>query len=138
MKETVKAMVFGTFDNIHLGHMNLITQAKRYANYIIAVVARDDTVEKIKGRTPKNNEKVRLEHVRTIKAVDKVVLGNLSDYYGVIEEYNPNYICLGYDQESSITKNIEEELKKRYLKAKVIRLRSYRPDLYKSSKVKDL
>lgn len=128
-------MVFGSFDRIHLGHMYLFTQAKKYGDYLIAVVARDETVKKVKGKLPKNNEKKRLENLKTIKIVDKAVLGNLKDKFLVIEEYMPSYICLGYDQESFITKKLEEEMKKRHIKVKIIRLRPYLPDVYKSSKM---
>lgn len=128
-------MVFGTFNRIHPGHMHLFTQAKKYGDYLIAVAGRDETVKKIKGKLPKNNEKKRLENLKTIKIVDKAVLGNLKDQFLVIEEYLPTYICLGYDQESFITKKLEEEMKKRHIKVKIIRLRPYMSDVYKSSRM---
>jgi len=131
-----KVMVFGTFDTIHPGHLHLFRQAKRYGDYLVVVVARDETVKKVKRKFPKNNEKKRLENLKTLNIVDKAVLGSLSDPYLAIDEYMPKYICIGYDQESFITKNLERELEKRYIKAKIIRLRAFVPDVYKSSKLR--
>ena len=57
-----KVMVFGTFDILHPGHLNFFKQAREFGNFLIAVIARDKTVLKIKGRLPKNNEKKRLKN----------------------------------------------------------------------------
>lgn len=130
-----KVMVFGTFDKLHPGHLYLFREAKRFGDFLIAVVARDETVKKVKGKMPGKNERKRLENLKTISQINKVVLGNLTDQYLVIEDYNPDFICLGYDQHSFITENLKNEIEKRKLKAKIIRLRSYKPDIYKSSKL---
>ena len=45
-------------------------------------------------------------------------------------------ICLGYDQKVD-KQQIEDELKKQQIKADVIRVGSYMPNLYKSSKLKN-
>lgn len=41
-------MAFGTFDVFHPGHEYYLTQAKKYGDILIVVVARDKTVEKVK------------------------------------------------------------------------------------------
>ena len=128
-------MVFGTFDKLHPGHLYLFREAKKFGDFLIAVVARDETVKKVKGKMPEKNERKRLENLKTISQINKVVLGNLTDQYLVLEDYNPDFICLGYDQHSFITENLKNEIEKRKLKAKIIRLRSYKPDIYKSSKL---
>jgi FAD synthetase len=130
-----KVMVFGTFDILHKGHLNFFKQAKRYGNYLIAVIARDKTVKKIKGKKPKNYEMFRLLNIALTKDVKVAVLGNLKDPYKIIQEYKPKVICLGYDQ-YSYTEKLEEELKKRRLKIKIVRLKPYKKHIYKSSKIK--
>jgi len=131
----VTVMVFGSFDVMHPGHLNFLRQAKSYGDKLIAVVARDSTIEKIKNFTPKYSERDRLEHIRDMPMVDKGVLGYEKDPYEIIEELYPDIICLGYDQ-NSYSDNLRQELEKREMKIKMIRLSPYRPDLYKSSKLK--
>jgi len=130
-----RVMVFGTFDILHKGHLNFFKQAKKHGDILIAVAARDKTVKKIKGKKPVNKEIKRLLNVSMVKDVNLAVIGNIDNPYKIIEEYNPNIICLGYDQKS-FTEKLKEELKKRKLKAKIIRLKAYKPDVYKSSKMK--
>ena len=49
-----KIIVFGTFDILHKGHLNLFKQAKQHGDYLMAVIARDKNVKKAKGKFPKN------------------------------------------------------------------------------------
>ena len=46
-----RVLVFGTFDLLHQGHRYFLTQARRFGDTLIAVVARDEFVEERKGRT---------------------------------------------------------------------------------------
>lgn len=130
-----KVMVFGTFDVLHKGHLNFFKQAKKYGDYLIVAVARDDIVKKVKGKKPKHNEKQRLNKIQKLDIVDKAVLGMKKDKYKNIEKYKPDIICLGYDQ-TAFTDKLKQELKKRKLKTKIIRLKPYKPHKYKSSKLK--
>ena len=123
-------MIFGTFDILHKGHLNLFDQARKHGDFLIAVIARDRTVVKVKNREPKHNEKERLENIS--EHVDKAVLGNLKDKFSAIKKYKPDVICLGYDQ-VAFTENIENKLKELKLKTKVTRLKAHKPYLYKSS-----
>lgn len=132
---TKKVMVFGTFDLLHDGHVNMFEQAKRHGDFLIAVVARDSTVEVVKQHKTLFDENQRLNAVKSIKLVDLAVLGSLGDKYAVIEEHKPDVICLGYDQDS-FTKLLTEELNKRNLFSKIIRLEPYKEDVFKSSKLK--
>ena len=96
-------MVAGSFDILHLGHINFFKMAKSLCKdcKLIVVVARDSTIRKIKGREPIFNEKERLELVRSIKFVDDAVLGNEVDggsIFDIIKEIKPSVIALGYDQ----------------------------------------
>lgn len=126
-----KIMVFGTFDLLHKGHLNMFEQAKKQGDLII-VVARDDTVKKVKARKPKYSEKIRQKR---LKKYGKAILGYKTDKYKIIEKYKPDIIGLGYDQDS-FTKDLRKQLKKRKLKIKIIRLKSYKPHKYKSSLLK--
>ena len=123
-----KVMVFGTFDILHQGHLDLFRQAREHGDFLIAVVARDRTVEEVKGEGPEHDEKERLAEVA--KHVDKAVLGHLGSKHQVIEEEKPDVLCLGYDQEA-FTKDLEK------FDIPIIRLNPFAPETYKSSKLKN-
>ncbi|OGF20367.1 hypothetical protein A2Y83_05370 [Candidatus Falkowbacteria bacterium RBG_13_39_14] len=145
-------IIFGTFDIFHKGHINFIEQARAYGDsicspplqggvrggiekkltksYLIAVIARDKTVLKIKGALPRNNEKSRLNNLRDSGLVDKTILGSLRDKYAAIRQYKPDIICLGYDQNRFVDKL---PLLYKEWPGEVIRLKPYKPHIYKSS-----
>ncbi len=133
-KSSKKILLFGCFDLIHKGHLNLFEQANKHGQ-IIVVIARDKTIKKIKTKPPKHKEKQRLKHLKKIKTISKVYLGNTGNKYKIIKKINPDIICLGYDQKIYV-KDLKKELNKRKLKIKVIRLKPYKPHKYKSSKLK--
>jgi len=132
-KNMKTAMAFGTFDILHPGHINFLKQAKIYGNLIV-IIARDRTVKQVKGKLPKDNEKQRLKAVLSLNLADIAVIGSLGNKYAVIKKYRPDIICLGYDQLHFIDR-LDDEIKNLNLKTKIIRLKSYKPTVYKSSKL---
>ena len=127
-----KVLVFGTFDGLHPGHIDFLEQAKKQGDYLIAVVARDSTVLEVKRRLPKRNETERLENLKKSGLVNEAGLGSESGRYRVIDQIKPDVIALGYDQEA-FTKDLPAALKKAGLTAKIVRLKSYQPELYHSA-----
>ena len=127
-----KVMVFGTFDGLHPGHENFLEQAKEHGDYLIAVVARDKTVEKVKNRRPDYSEVERRSMVWQNPNVDAAVLGKYRDKMEIVAEHRPDVICLGYDQEHFV-ENLDLELKAMGLDCQVIRLKPYKPEIYKTS-----
>jgi len=125
-----KVMAFGTFDIFHKGHESYLKQAKGLGDYLIVVIGRDKNVKIIKGKLPKNSENVRLKRVRESGLAEKVILGNLRDKYAVIRKHKPDIIALGYDQRSFV-----EGLAKKFKKIKIVRLKPFKPSIYKSSKL---
>lgn len=128
-----KVIVFGTFDIIHPGHINMFKQAKEYGDYLVAVVARDKISCDVKGKLPKNNENARLENIKKLNVADKARLGCLDDKYQVIREEKPDVIALGYDQRAFVDK-LEEAMDDH---ARIVRLGPYKPEIYKSSKLSE-
>ncbi len=133
-----KVMVFGTFDIFHKGHEDFFRQAREFGGYLIVVIARDENVFKIKGNLPDNTEINRQNEISKSEFADEAVLGNLNDRYEVIKKFKPDAICLGYDQKVLI-----EELEKKLIEfdlgsTKLMRLNSYFPKIYKSSKLREL
>jgi cytidyltransferase-like protein len=131
-----KVLVFGTFDIFHEGHRNFLKQARKHGDFLRVVVARDQTVKKVKGQNPFNSEQCRKEEIEKSALADDVVLGNLANKYAVIKQFRPDVICLGYDQQFFIDE-LEDKLKEIGLnKTKIIRLESHQPKIYKSSILK--
>ena len=130
-----KVLVFGSFDLIHEGHKYFFNEAKKLGDELIVVVARDSTIRKFKGHEPKFNEEERVLHIKNIENVDKIFLGYEGDKWKIIEEIKPDIIALGYDQ-NSYTKGLRKGMKERGLKVKIVRLKSHKPEKYKSSLLK--
>ena len=57
------------------------------------------------------------------------------DPYKIIKQEKPDIIALGYDQ-NSYTNDLEKKIEEFGLKIKIARLKPYKPEKYKSSKLK--
>jgi FAD synthetase len=123
------AMAFGTFDLLHKGHEHFLRQAAKYGDLIV-VVARSDVVMHLKGCKPLFSERKRLAAVKALGIASTVILGDKDYSLNVVRKYNPDIICLGYDQ-----KEFAAFLKKKGF-ANVMLLKPFKPHLYKSSLLK--
>jgi len=129
-------MVFGTFDNLHPGHLDYFRQARRFGEELIVVVARDKNVFKIKHHWPREKEAVRARKIKTaLKASGwkgKAVLGSLADQWLVLKKYRPDVIALGYDQKVNL-KQLKSAIAEFHFFCEVKRLRPFHAEKYKSS-----
>ena len=123
-------MIFGTFDGLHPGHEYFINSARDCGQKLTVVVARDQNARKFR--------KNLLQHEMTRKKLIKkrfrdvlVVLGDKIDPMKMVKKYRPDLICLGYDQIG-----FSAVLKKRFPRIPIKRLKSFHPEIYKSSKLK--
>ncbi|MFB6182354.1 MAG: adenylyltransferase/cytidyltransferase family protein [Candidatus Magasanikbacteria bacterium] len=128
-------MAFGTFDIFHIGHLKTLKQAKQLGDKLIVVIARDVNVRELKEKGPVHNEDERREIISNIEVVDKAVLGNKSDVYKVIKDYKPDTIALGYDQSHFVDK-LRDKLQEFGLDCNIERLKPYKKEKIKSSKIK--
>ena len=67
-------MAFGTFDVYHPGHAHYLQEAKSYGDQLVVVVARDDTVRAIKGKSPRNPQEDRRSILERESSADIVVI----------------------------------------------------------------
>ena len=63
----------GVFDMFHIGHLNIIKQAKEQCDYLVVGVSTDELVENYKHKKPVIPFEQRMEIVESIKYVDRVV-----------------------------------------------------------------
>ncbi len=131
-QEERKVLIFGTFDLLHAGHESMIAQARVLGNYIIAIIARDDTVRKIKGNPSYNNEKQRAKNLKNSGLVDKVIIGSSGNKYDIIRKIRPDVIALGYDQ-FAFTLGLEKLIIDEKMSTHIHRLKAFKPQMYKSS-----
>jgi glycerol-3-phosphate cytidylyltransferase len=87
----------GVFDLFHIGHLNILSNAKKYCDYLIVGVTTDEEVMRIKNRMPIIPFKERLKIVEAIKFVDKAVPENNEDKIMAWKEYQFNIIFKGDD-----------------------------------------
>ena len=97
MKKKGRVVVFGIYDGIHAGHRDFLRQAGAYGDELLAIVGRDESVVRLKGKTPIYLEKTRLELVAQEEWVGDVILGDEEpSSYRVLGELNPDVICSGH------------------------------------------
>ena len=64
----------GVYDLFHIGHLNLLHQAKELCEELIVGVNTDQLVNDYKHKTPVINERDRTAIIGELRCVDKVVL----------------------------------------------------------------
>ena len=116
-------MATGTFDLLHMGHIYYLKEAKKLGDILAVVVATDATVRKLK-HDPITPQEIRVNLIKELKIVDEAYLGHEQDMYAIVEEIKPDIIALGFDQIHDAD-TIKNELKKRKLNVKVVRLSKY-------------
>lgn len=126
----------GVFDLLHIGHVRFLEDAKKAGGAnakLVVIIAKDTTVERMKGRKPIMSEDQRLALVESLKVVDEAVMGFEGlDIGEVIDKIKPEVIALGWDQEEM------ENQVKAYSKAHkeaimVVRIRKYAQNALDSS-----
>lgn len=114
-----RVLATGTFDLLHPGHVYFLTQARALGDELFVIVARDSNVRhKQKPIVP---EVQRLEMIDALEMVNKALLGSEKDIFEPLKQIRPDIITLGYDQYFD-TNNLETEITKRGIFAKVVRI----------------
>lgn len=91
----------GAFDLFHIGHLNILRQAKAHCDYLIAGVVSDERLIETKGRAPIVPLAERMEIVSHISYVDQVYAETLPDKLQVWEELGFNTFFKGDDWKGS-------------------------------------
>lgn len=115
----------GVFDLFHVGHLNIFRNAKKFCDYLIVGVSTDDVVVRNKHKMPVIPFDQRVEIVKAIKYVDKVIPQEKYDIEGKIEiakKYKIKVMFVGSDWKGTDKWNLlEKELAK--INCKVVYLK---------------
>lgn len=87
----------GVYDMFHIGHLNLINQAKEWCDYLIVGVNADDLVYSYKNKIPVIKENDRASIISNIKAVDKCIIATTLDKIEILKEIKFDAIFIGND-----------------------------------------
>lgn len=139
-RDPARVFVGGTFDGLHLGHVFLIKFARRRGLalarrlgrsgvHVSVVVARDESVRRIKRRSAHHSEEERRQLVAALGDVDVAFLGVPNDFVRSVRRVDPDLIVLGYDQRG----DWERILREAGIDAKIIRAPAYEATRLKSS-----
>ena len=101
MKKYKLGFTQGTFDTFHIGHLNLIKNAKNQCEKLIVGVNTDILVQKYKNKIPLINEKDRLLLVKELRSVDDAILCNSLDKIEVCKQFKFDVVFIGDDWKGS-------------------------------------
>ncbi|MCJ7770706.1 FAD synthase [Candidatus Bathyarchaeota archaeon] len=130
----------GVFDLVHYGHVYFLEEAKKAGGKharLLVIIARDKTVEKLKGKPPILQEEQRRAIVASLKPVDEAILGKEEfDMNEELREIRPDIVAVGYDQEQ-IEKQVLSVAKSEGLNIKLVRIGKFvASELDSSSKIR--
>ena len=97
MKEYKIGYTQGVYDMFHIGHLNLLCNAKEQCEQLIVGVNSDVLVQQYKHKTPVVDEESRRIIVENIKAVDKCIIANTLDKVKMHELVGFDVIFIGSD-----------------------------------------
>lgn len=111
MSSVIIGYTAGVYDLFHIGHLNLLKNAKGMCDKLIVGVTTDDLVT-YKGKHAMIPFEDRLEIVRSIKYVDAVVPQSDMDKLTMCKKVGASILFVGDDwYETDKWKKYEEELK---------------------------
>jgi glycerol-3-phosphate cytidylyltransferase len=103
----------GTFDMLHIGHLNLLNAAKKKCDYLIVGVNSDDLVSVYKNKLPIINCQDRMQLINALEIVDQVELMDNLDKVDAWKKFQFDCVFIGDDWKgSSRWIETEEQLKK--------------------------
>lgn len=112
MKKRIVGYTTGVYDMFHIGHLNILMNAKQLCDYLIVGVSTDELVESEKNKKPVIPYEERKEIVSAIKYVDKTVPQFNKNKLEAWKKYHFDKMFVGSDwQGTPQWKRYEEEFK---------------------------
>jgi glycerol-3-phosphate cytidylyltransferase len=93
-------ITFGTYDLLHIGHINILNRSGEYGDKLVVGVSSDALNYKKKKKYPIYTESDRMNIINNIKIVDEVFLEeSLELKKDYILKYNADILIMGDDWE---------------------------------------
>ena len=110
----------GVYDLFHIGHLNLLKNAKKHCDYLIVGITSDEAAQ-YKNKKPFISQEERMEIVGAIKYVDEVVLQEDLDKVKAWDKIHYDLLFVGSDWQGTDKWNeYERQLNKKGAKQKII------------------
>ena len=95
-------------DIIHEGHLNLINEAQKYGEVVIGILCDSEMIKY--NRFPLKTTSERVDMVKSIPGVSKVIIQNTIQYDSVVKEIKPNYIIHGDNWDGEVMDSIKNNI----------------------------
>ncbi len=95
-------------DILHSGHLNIINKAKKYGSIVIGLFT-DSAIAEYKS-LPLINFSQRLEIMKNLKGIDKIVRQDTWDYSKNLNKLKPDYLIHGDDWKNGIQKKTRSQV----------------------------
>ena len=123
----------GVFDLFHIGHLNILKQAKSMCDRLIVGVTTDEYVKKYKNNTASISYADRVERVKSIKYVDSVIPQENHNKFEAWEKLKFDLIFVGDDWYKTKKWN---EIERKFQKVNVKVIYFPRTPIISSTKIK--
>ena len=95
-----RVITFGTFDVLHVGHVNILERARALGDHLAVGVSSDALNIKKKGRAPVYSQRDRLKIIESLRFVDEVfVEESLERKRDYILDHDADILVMGNDWE---------------------------------------
>ena len=121
------ALANGCFDLLHLGHLELLEQARGAGDVLVVGINSDASVARLKGEgRPLIPEGERAETLLALEAVDRVTVCDEETPLEVIEALRPDVLVKGADWalDEIVGRDVVESAGGRVLRVELVRERS--------------
>ena len=98
----------GTYDMFHIGHLNLLRNARQQCDYLIVGVNTDDLIQSYKKKSAIIPLEERMEIIAALRFVDKVIPCSSLDKKDICLKYHINKVFIGDDWKGSVRWNQTE------------------------------
>lgn len=94
-----KILVGGCFDLIHFGHVEFLTNAKKYGDHLAVALESDESVRRMKGPSrPIHTQEQRKHMLESLRVVDEVImlepLKSDTEYEALVRTVHPAVIAI--------------------------------------------
>lgn len=96
----MRIITFGTYDLLHIGHINILRRAKELGDYLIVGVSSDTLNYSKKNIYPVYNQNERAEIIKAVRYVDEVFFEeSLELKREYVKQFKADILVMGNDWE---------------------------------------